>query len=108
MGQMVAEYSDYSMSQTSGTSYLTADHLDTPRVITSQQQDVISRHDYMPFGEEIKAGTDGRTATQKYVDDADGVRQKFTQKERDAETGWIILRRGTIRQRRGDLQVLIH
>ncbi len=44
-----------------------------------------SRHDYLPFGEEIMAGVNGRTAGQGYI--VDGVRQKFTAKERDAETG---------------------
>lgn len=39
----------------------------------------------MPFGEEINAGTGGRTAQQGYV--VDNVTQKFTQKERDVETG---------------------
>src|SRR5215213_4890034 len=45
----------------------------------------ISRHDYLPFGEELQAGTGGRATSQGYV--ADNVRQKFTQKERDVETG---------------------
>ena len=39
----------------------------------------------LPFGEELFAGTGGRTAAQGYV--GDSVRQKFTQKERDNETG---------------------
>jgi RHS repeat-associated protein len=39
----------------------------------------------MPFGEEISAGTGGRSAQQGYV--IDDVRQKFTGKERDDETG---------------------
>lgn len=60
-------------------------HLGTPRIITNQQQGVVSRHDYLPFGEEIKVNTGGRTAAQSYIDD--NVRQKFTQKERDNETG---------------------
>jgi hypothetical protein len=45
----------------------------------------VKRHDYLPFGEELLAGTGGRTATQGYS--GDSVRQKFTQKERDNETG---------------------
>jgi RHS repeat-associated protein len=40
----------------------------------------------MPFGEEIGAGIGGRTQAQGYSQ-ADGVRQQFTGKERDAETG---------------------
>jgi RHS repeat-associated protein len=40
----------------------------------------------MPFGEEVAAGTGGRTAQQGYSQ-ADGVRQKYTGFERDNETG---------------------
>ncbi|MCA1600085.1 MAG: RHS repeat-associated core domain-containing protein, partial [Acidobacteria bacterium] len=39
----------------------------------------------LPFGEELFAGTGGRTTAQGYV--GDNVRQKFTSKERDNETG---------------------
>src|SRR5205814_7043328 len=41
---------------------------------------------YLPFGEELAAGTGGRTTAQGYSV-GDGIRQKFTDKERDAETG---------------------
>jgi RHS repeat-associated protein len=43
------------------------------------------RHDYLPFGEELFANQGLRTGTIGYV--ADSTRQKFTQKERDNETG---------------------
>ncbi len=46
----------------------------------------MNRHDYLPFGEELGAGTGGRTTAQGYTN-SDGVRQQFTQKERDNETG---------------------
>jgi RHS repeat-associated protein len=45
----------------------------------------VKRHDYLPFGEELFAGTGGRTVAQGFA--ADGVRQQFTSKERDVETG---------------------
>jgi RHS repeat-associated protein len=44
------------------------------------------RHDYLPFGEELFAGTGGRTTAQGYGSN-DRIRQQFTQKERDNETG---------------------
>jgi RHS repeat-associated protein len=44
----------------------------------------VSRHDYLPFGEELSAGL--RSTTPGYAN-SDGERQKFTQKERDNETG---------------------
>jgi RHS repeat-associated protein len=84
-GQMVAEYTDNPPQTSGGTSYLTSDSLGTPRVITDASGAVKARHDYQPFGEEIPVGVGGRTESQGYV--GDNVRQKFTQKERDLETG---------------------
>jgi RHS repeat-associated protein len=46
----------------------------------------LKRHDYLPFGEELFAPAGGRTAAQGYTS-GDGVRQQFTSKERDNETG---------------------
>src|SRR5437762_8103600 len=45
-----------------------------------------SRHDYLPFGEEIYAGTAGRTTALGYTSN-DGARQHFTGYERDTESG---------------------
>jgi len=67
-----------------GTRYTTSDHLGSPRVVTNSGAGVVSRHDYMPFGEELFNG--GRTVGMGYGA-ADGLRQKFTSKERDVETG---------------------
>lgn len=66
-----------------GTRYITSDHLGSPRVVTSSSAGVVSRHDYMPFGEELFSG--GRTFGMGYGT-TDGIRQKFTSKERDNET----------------------
>jgi RHS repeat-associated protein len=68
--------------------WLVADHLGTPRIVADQTGSLagIRRHDYLPFGEEVGAGVGGRTQQQGYGQ-ADGVRQKFTSKERDTETG---------------------
>jgi RHS repeat-associated protein len=46
----------------------------------------IKRHDYLPFGEEIPSGVGTRSTTNGYTAN-DNVRQQFTQKERDDETG---------------------
>jgi RHS repeat-associated protein len=67
-----------------GTRYTTSDHLGSPRLVTNSSAGVASRHDYMPFGEELFNG--GRTPGMGYGV-ADGLRQKFTSKERDNETG---------------------
>ena len=47
---------------------------------------ILSRHDYLPFGEEIWAGVGLRTTTQKYAN-TDKVRQRFAMTERDETTG---------------------
>ena len=69
-----------------GTRYATSDYLGSPRVVTNSAAGVVSRHDYMPFGEEIGAGVGGRTTGMGFSV-TDGLRQKFTSKERDTETG---------------------
>lgn len=69
-----------------GTRYTTSDHLGSPRVVTNSSAGVLSRHDYLPFGEELFAGTGGRTTAQGYSA-SDGIRQKFTGYEADGETG---------------------
>jgi RHS repeat-associated protein len=72
----------------SSVHWLVTDHLGTPRMVIDQTGSManVKRHDYLPFGEELFAGTGGRTVAQGYSA-ADGVRQQFTQKERDIETG---------------------
>src|SRR5713226_9110382 len=46
--------------------WLVTDQLGTPRMIFDQSGSLanVSRHDYLPFGEELFAGTGGRTAAQ--------------------------------------------
>jgi RHS repeat-associated protein len=67
--------------------WLVADQVGTARVVLDQSGSLsgVKRHDYLPFGEELYAGSGGRTTLQGYTGDA--VRQKFASKERDAETG---------------------
>lgn len=69
-----------------GTRYTTPDHLGSPRVITNSSAGVVSRHDYMPFGEEIGSGVGGRTVGIGFGV-AEGLRKKFTSHERDVESG---------------------
>jgi RHS repeat-associated protein len=85
-GKMIAEYSNIIETRPKSVSYLTTDALGSPRIITDQSGKVISRHDYMPFGEEVMAGTGGRMTTQGYAGN-DGVKQQFTGYERDSESG---------------------
>lgn len=86
MGRTVAEYSTVvAAPQDAKVNFTTDDHLGSPRINTDRLGNVIARHDYMPFGEEINAGTGGRTSAQGYGGQ-DNIRQKFTGYERDEET----------------------
>ena len=81
-GMLTAEYG-------SGTSYLTADHLGSKRVVTDPTGTPQKCYDYLPFGEEIPNTIGGRTALTCYSSGAypgppDIETQKFTGKERDA------------------------
>jgi RHS repeat-associated protein len=68
--------------------WIIADQLGTPRMVADKTGTLsgMSRHDYLPFGEELYAGYGGRTTAQGYSQ-SDGVRQHFTGYERDDETG---------------------
>ncbi len=68
--------------------WLVMDHLGTPRMIFDQTGSLanMNRHDYLPFGEELFAGTSGRTTAQGYTN-SDNTRQRFGKGyERDTET----------------------
>jgi RHS repeat-associated protein len=86
-GMLVAEYGG-AQSQTGGVSYLTQDTLGSTRMVSGQNGEVKSRHDYLPFGEEINginlpnSGREGFTGYNYGT-----VRQKFTGYEKDDETG---------------------
>jgi len=66
--------------------WLITDQLGTPRMIFDNSGSLsgMSRHDFLPFGEESYAGTNGRTAELGYT--GYSVRQKFTGYESDGET----------------------
>lgn len=70
-----------------GISWLITDQLGTPRMVIDKTGSLrgVTRHDYLPFGEELITGVGGRT-TEKGYSDLDVMRQKFTSYERDTET----------------------
>ncbi len=86
MGKLVAEYSTAPPPQNPTTSYTATDQLGSPRVITNSLGEVISRRDFMPFGEEINPDGTYRKTTDKYGT-VDSVRQRFTGYQKDEETG---------------------
>jgi RHS repeat-associated protein len=90
-GELAAEYEQVTGSPAPrpaafcATCYLTADHLGSTRVIWDENG-VKARFDYHPFGELISGDRSGRAGVAGY--NAGGfLSQKFTGKERDAETG---------------------
>jgi RHS repeat-associated protein len=83
-GNLAAEYG---ASTASGAQYLTVDSLGSTRLVTSDTGVPTSRMDYLPFGVQITSSLGGRQSVMDggqatYVGDQ-GVRQKFTGKERD-------------------------
>lgn len=86
LGKLIGEYSADGPPAAPTVNYTATDPLGSPRVLTNKQGEVVSRRDFMPFGEEIARDTNHRTATHKYGV-GDNVRQKFTGYERDEETG---------------------
>jgi RHS repeat-associated protein len=66
------------------TCYLSYDYLGTPRMVTDAAANVVARHDYLPFGDEIQAGWAGRSS--QFGSGADNIHEKFTGQYRDPET----------------------
>ena len=84
-GKLIAEYSSKPPAQNPTTSFTITDQLGSPRVLVNTLGQVISRRDFMPFGEELDADETYRKTLQKYGQ-TDSVRQKFTGYERDNES----------------------
>ena len=84
LGQLAAEYSTAANIPSCTTCYLSSDHLGSIRLVTDQIGNVVARHDYLPFGEEILANTVGRGSQWGSTTD---VTQNFTGKERDGRQG---------------------
>jgi len=84
-GALMAEYGTGATTQ---TRYVTVDGLGSTRLITDASGNVTSRHEYAPFGEELTGTSNGvRSTANGFAGAEPGVRQEFTGKERDAETG---------------------
>jgi RHS repeat-associated protein len=87
-GQLSAEYSTTVVPQAQAkVSYLTTDHLGSPRIVTDQDGGVISRKDFTAFGEEVtSAQRVGGTNGNGY--DPPVVRQDYTGYQKDNESGF--------------------
>ena len=84
----IVEVEAWTDSPGANINWLVSDHLGTPRMLIDQTGTLanVKRHDYLPFGEELFAPIGGRSAALGYAG-ADSMRQQFTSKERDVETG---------------------
>ncbi len=84
-GQLAAEYATTVQTGLPCTTcYLSFDHLGSLRLMTDQNANVVARHDYLPFGEEIFSGSAGRNSD---FDKNDSSNNKFTGQYRDPESG---------------------
>jgi RHS repeat-associated protein len=81
--KLAAEYST-ALAQAPQVSYMTADHLGSPRVITNKNGAVTSRKDYAAFGEETLSAQ--RTIGLSYSA-PDEIRKDYTGYEKDEESG---------------------
>jgi len=84
-GKLAAEYSTAPPEQNPTTKWTVTDQLGSPRVLVDSLGQVVSRRDFMPFGEEITPDGTHRKADLKY-NFGDNIRQKFTGYQKDEET----------------------
>jgi len=70
------------------TCYFSYDHLGSVRLVTDQNGNVVARHDYLPYGEEV-SGYSGRTMAGVNVAGTvpNDATQKFTGQVRDQQSG---------------------
>ena len=78
---LAGEYASTAAHAPCATCYAGYDHLGSVRLVTDQSGAVVSRHDYLPFGEEIAAGRTSQFGA------TDNLSPRFTGQERDGESG---------------------
>jgi RHS repeat-associated protein len=84
--QLIAEYTSVTHTAPPCTTcYITQDHLGSTRLVTDQYANIVARHDYLPFGEEIYGGIAGRD---NWYNSSAGTNQKFTGQEHDPESNF--------------------
>ena len=87
-GGLAAEYASQSSASACGTAtcYVSVDQIGSTRLLTDNSGAVVRRYDYLPYGEELWAGTGSRTTTMGYQSGSDGFNPKFTGQWRDTES----------------------
>ncbi len=84
MGKLVAEYNSTTIS--GGTQYVMSDAQGSSRLVTSPQGVVLSRHDYLPFGEDSLNAVGMRSSISGYGG-TDALRKKYAGMETNDATG---------------------
>jgi len=84
-GQLVAEYST-AFAATQQVSYLTTDHLGSPRGITNENGAVTNRKDFMAFGDQASSAQRVSGSSSNGYDPA-STREDYTGYEKDPESG---------------------
>jgi RHS repeat-associated protein len=86
-GNLAQEYGAY-LNAWCGTPtcYLTQDQIGSTRMVTDANGLVGTRYDFLPFGEEVPAGTGGRTQSMGYNGWEDNSNPKFAGQMRDPES----------------------
>ncbi len=82
-GQLAVEYSSASLTAACNTCYLAYDGVGSVRLVTDENGNVVARHDYLPYGEEIPNGAAGRIGNFGY---SSNLAQGFTGQELDGAT----------------------
>jgi hypothetical protein len=85
-GKLAAEYAQTTPPTTAKVGFVTSNYQGSTSVVTDNAGSLVSRHDYLPFGEELGASVGSRTATQGFSQ-SDNVRQKYAGMETDDATG---------------------
>ncbi len=82
-GKLAAEYNSVGVTPACTTCYLVYDGLGSVRLVTDQSGNVVARHDYLPFGEEVPNGVAGRSGN---FGATANLTQGFTGQESDSGT----------------------
>jgi RHS repeat-associated protein len=86
-GNLAQEYGPYLNAWcATPTCYLTQDQIGSTRMVTDANGLVGTRYDFLPFGEEVPAGTGGRTLSMGYNGWEDNSNPKFAGQMRDPES----------------------
>jgi len=85
LAKLVAEYDTLPLTS-GGTQFVLTDRQGSPRLVTNSDGVVFSRHDYLPFGEDMAAGIGMRSPTQGYSQ-PELLRQKYAGMENNNATG---------------------